>query len=317
MAASWPWSTGHDHPSTISDLDTGALVDRQAADTAAVIGFTSDGPRLLFRTPTSVSSWSPDGTVSVLIESQPPDQLGTVAVSPDGNRIVAAATGSSAGSVFEWMETSDARTIDLGFGSELSPGSMAISADGSKMVFDVPSATDPAIATLKIVDLSTGIVQDPSIAVRVLDGAMWVLGPNDRVIVAEPEALTFHDLDGGVVGLVDLTGLSPVVSMTAPTDGESVVTAHEDGSLNVWGLAGDRLGEMPATVRGMKEVIRPDGASALTVGYSGLVDRWVVAEQRSAGLINDYAGGAVTGLAVSPDDARSRRRSLEWRRRST
>lgn len=288
----------------IWDFDTGAIAYEEATNAPTVLGFTSDGGRLLYSSPTSVSSWSPDGTVAVLIESQVSDQLGTVAVSRDGGRVVVAATGASTGSVFEWVESTGVRTIDLGLASGVGPGRMALAGDGSKMVFEVPSSTDPAVTALEVVDTSTGVAQELSIDVRPMDGSHWVFGPDDRVIVAEAGALTFYDLDGAVVGRSDLNGLSTVVSMTGPTDGDSVVTAHEDGSLNAWSLTGDRSGEMPATVRGIREVIRPDGASALTVGYSGLIDRWAVGDQRSVGLIDRYAGGVVTGLAISPENER-------------
>jgi WD40 repeat protein len=286
------------------DLDAGAIVHHAAANSPVVLGFSADGSRLLFRTSDSVSSWSPDGMTNVLIERDFSGQPGTVVMSTDGKRVIAAPTGASAGSLVEWTESSGVRTIDLGLAVGTGPGRMLLSGDGSKLVFEAPSASDPAVTALDVVDLATGDRQALPITVRVLDGSMWVLGPQDRVAVWEPDELTFIDLDGDVVGRSDLTGLDPVVSMTSPTDGATVVTAHQDDSLKVWSLTGELLGDMPATVGAIREVIRPDGQGLLTVGYSGLVDRWVVDEQRSVGPIDDYAGGAVTDVAISPDGQR-------------
>ncbi len=286
------------------DLDAGEIVHEEETQSPNVLGFTPDGDRLLFGTSDSVSSWSPDGTTTVLIQSQFSGEPDTVVMSTDGSTVVASPISPAAGSVVVWTEQSGARTVDLGRADGVAPGSMGLSGDGSTMVVEVPSSSEPGVSDLEVVDLATGVRQALPIAVRVLDGSMWVLGPDDRVVVWESDELSFHDLDGDVIGRSDLTQLTPVVSLTAPADGDSVVTAHQDGSLNVWNLAGDSSGQMPATVRAIREVIRPGGGSLLTVGYSGLIDRWIIADQRSLGLIDDYAGGAVTDVAISPDDQR-------------
>lgn len=285
------------------NLSEGTRVFREPIDAVPgvvhSVTFDGDSSRLTVSTSASVVRWSLDGTPSVLIGAPATGTLGAAAVAADGGRIVAAVVGTPTPSLIDWNSTTGARSLEPRLGKDEQFGRTALSGDGSLVVVEVVSAAGPAANSLAVVDLATGVMREQRIGTGSLTTSMWTLGPGDRPMIVEPTTTTVFEIDGTVVGQRDLVNDAEPVSVSAPSDGQTFVTAHEDGSLVVWGRAGERLSVLSPTAGVLREVTRPDGSQVLTVGYSGLVDRWLAPEGVSAGPIDQYAHGAVNGVAIS------------------
>jgi len=285
------------------NLSEGTRVFREPIDEVPgvvhSVTFDGDSSRLTVSTSASVVRWSLDGTPSVLIGAPATGTLGAAAVTPDGGRIVAAVVGTPTPSLVEWNASTGAQSLELRLGQDEQLGRTALSGDGSLVVVELVSAVGPAENSLAVVDLATGVVREQRIGIGSLTESMWTLGPGDRPMIVEPTTATVFEIDGSVVGQGDLVSDAEPVSVSAPSDGQTFVTVHEDGSLVVWGRAGERLSVLSPTAGVLREVARPDGSHVLTVGYSGVVDGWVVPEGASAGPIDQYAHGAVNSVAIS------------------
>lgn len=263
------------------------------------VTFGVDSSLVTVSTTESVVRWSLEGERSLLIGPPEVGALGPAAISTTGGQVVAAVAGAATPAIVVWNASAGSRSFDLDLGPDEQLGGTALSSDGSLVVVELVSAAGSDQNSLAVVDPATGVLRDHRIGVGALTTSMWAVGPGDRLMFVQPTTVSIFDIDGAVVGGGDVANDAAPISVSAPSDGDTFVTAHEDGSLVVWGLGGERLSMVSPTAGVLREVIRPNGSYVVTVGFSGLVDGWVVPEGESVGLIDRFSMGAVNSVAIS------------------
>ena len=265
------------------------------------LAFDDDSASLTISTSASVTRWSLDGIPNELVRAPVAATLGPATVATDGG-VVVPVFGSATAKIIVSDAGAEPGLLDLGLEEQL--GRTALSSDGSFVVVELVAAAGPDQNSLAVIDLATGVLREQRIGVGTLTTSMWALGPDDRLMTLQPSTVTIFDIDGVLVGQGELGANPAPTSVSAPSDGETFVTAHEDGSLLVWSLGGERLSVLPPSAGALREIARPDGSHVLTVGFSGRIDGFVLPGGKSAGLIDDYAHGAITSVAISSEGDR-------------
>jgi eukaryotic-like serine/threonine-protein kinase len=217
----------------------------------------------------------------------------SVAVSPDGSRIV---TGSQDGTARVWDARSGVPVLLL---RHLEPVfGVAVSPDGTRIV------TGSLDRTARIWDARTGV------QLRVLEHTFGVLSvalspDGTRVVTGSGDkTVRVWDVQTGLVW-VELKGhMDDVFGVAVSPDGTRVITGSTDKTARVWDA---RTGDPVLILKHPGEVlgvaVSPDGARVVTGCHDGTARVW---DARTGTRLLELKGPAagIWGVAVSPDGTR-------------
>jgi WD40 repeat protein len=144
------------------------------------------------------------------------------------------------------------------------------------------------------------------------DVSSAVLNPDGQIIVTADCENSQYDCTNGMAHLWDLAGNELaalrghggwVYSAIFSPDGQTILTASEDGTARIWDLAGNELVVLHGHVAGVNSaVFSPDGQTILTASWDSTARLWDLAGNELV-VLHGHVGG-VNSAAFSPDGQR-------------
>ena len=263
--------------------------------TASSLAVSRDGRRVLAVVNGVVRLWDASRRDAWQAITWPSDQgrVYFAALSPDGEQVLTVGAGTSA----ELWNAKDRKAFPLQHNSEVSSG--AFSADGRRIV------TTTADGMVWVWDAAS---RSPvrSVSWR-RDTASQGLSSADATAPTAPTAQTGAEARNARAG--NPTGPSvgprgPMVSAALSLDGNRLITAAEDGTVQLWHVAEkDRPGELMDQSVGLLSVAfspddQPDRPERILGAFG---DDTVVHEVNERGQRLDSAGGTIRSASFSPN----------------
>jgi WD40 repeat protein len=248
----------------------------------------SPKPSKLPQSPTQPISIESTSLVKTLIGHN--DQVGSVAISPNGQTLV---SGSEDHSIKIWHLSTGTLVRTLSHSNGVT--AVAISSDGQTLV------TGSRDSTIKIWHLSTGTLvrtlshSRPVASVAISrDGQTLVSGSSDTIKIWK--------MSTGIV-VRTLTGHSSwVESLAISRDGQTLVSGSWDNTIKIWNLSN---GSLKRTISGhckhvFSVVISPNGQFLISSSLDNTIKIWNLANGSLKSTVPDRSNYAYS-VAISPD----------------
>ena len=217
-----------------------------------------------------------------------------VTFSPDGQSLAAATVD---GTIFVWHLRDVADPVRLG-APDWPVAGIAFSPDGEQL-----TAANPNDGSLRIWDIPRAGEADPPMTVRLPGSPHALLGlawsPDGHLATATDNTVSLWDLSGRRVEPAVLEGRQSLVqTMSFSHDGTHLVSAGNDGTVQLWNLTDDTG---PTVLHGKQDVVwnatySMDGRHLVTSGSDNTVRIWDT-ESASEPLVLDGFRATVQAVA--------------------